>query len=271
VTESGVSSNNLFQFIGRECDATQYDSVNLYQICYMRARYYLPTWGRFLSRDPLEFSASTNFYEYANNNPVDFSDPTGTQPAPGGVGFGAGGGGGGGGGPGGIADYNNYGAGASSDMAIQSDSPTQPLGVHGVGVGLVLGRQFSVGQSAGGVYYVQEDEEDEGPETLEGYEEEQIRLNIRTAEILDEEMGRPRWAHTPGGFLGWLKNLQNPKGQPVTTGQANAIVREARRLGISVRGPEQHSPPNPWTKPHLNLGETGRVHVLVPLGYSLPQ
>jgi hypothetical protein len=33
-------------------------------------------------------------------------------------------------------------------MAIQSDSPTQPLGVHGVGVGLVLGRQFSVGQSA---------------------------------------------------------------------------------------------------------------------------
>ncbi len=56
----------------------------------------------------------------------------------------------GGGGPGGIADYNNYGAGASSDMAIQSDSPTQPLGVHGVGVGLVLGHQFSVGQSAGG-------------------------------------------------------------------------------------------------------------------------
>ena len=79
---------------------------------------------------------------------MDFSDPTGTQPAPGGVGFGAGGGGGGGGGLGGFADYNNYGAGASSDMAIQSDSPTQPLGVHGVGVGLVLGRQFSVGQSA---------------------------------------------------------------------------------------------------------------------------
>ena len=45
---------------------------------------------------------------------------------------------------------HNHGAGSSSDMAIQSDSPTQPLGVHGVGVGLVLGRQFSVGQSAGG-------------------------------------------------------------------------------------------------------------------------
>ena len=115
----------------------------------MCARYYLPTWGRFLSRDPLEFSASTNFYEYADNNPVDFSDPTGTQPTAG-VPGGFGGLGGGGGGPGGIADYNNYGAGASSDMAIQSDSPTQPLGVHGVGVGLVLERQFSLGQSAGG-------------------------------------------------------------------------------------------------------------------------
>ena len=41
-------------------------------------------------------------------------------------------------------------------MAIQSDSPTQPLGVHGVGVGLVLGRQFSLGQSAGGVYWAQQ-------------------------------------------------------------------------------------------------------------------
>ena len=100
-----------------------------------------------MSRDPLEFSASTNFYEYANNNPVDFSDPTGTQPTAG-VPGGFGGLGGGGGGPGGIADYNNYGAGSSSDMAIQSDSPTQPLGVHGVGSGFVLGRQFSLGQSA---------------------------------------------------------------------------------------------------------------------------
>ena len=80
---------------------------------------------------------------------MDFSDPTGTQPTAG-VPGGFGGLGGGGGGPGGFADYNNYGAGASSDMAIQSDSPTQPLGVHGVGVGLVLGRQFSVGQSASG-------------------------------------------------------------------------------------------------------------------------
>ncbi len=69
------------------------------------ARYYLPLWGRFLSRDPLEFSASTNFYEYANNNPVDFSDPTGAQPAPGGPGgFGAPGGG-----LGGVADYEGYG------------------------------------------------------------------------------------------------------------------------------------------------------------------
>lgn len=42
-----------------------------------RARYYDPLTGRFLSEDPLQFSASVNFYPYALNDPSRFHDPLG--------------------------------------------------------------------------------------------------------------------------------------------------------------------------------------------------
>ncbi len=42
-----------------------------------RAGYYEPATGRFLSEDPSGFKASTNFYPYVTNDPVDQTDPTG--------------------------------------------------------------------------------------------------------------------------------------------------------------------------------------------------
>jgi RHS repeat-associated protein len=45
---------------------------------YYRARYYDPVTGRFLSEDPLRFFAGeVNFYPYAEQNPVNLSDPLG--------------------------------------------------------------------------------------------------------------------------------------------------------------------------------------------------
>jgi hypothetical protein len=44
----------------------------------MRARFYDPTIGRFLSEDPIW---STNLYPYADNNPVTKIDPMGLKPA----------------------------------------------------------------------------------------------------------------------------------------------------------------------------------------------
>ena len=68
---SGTSlSSNSFQFTGREND--------LPSLYYYRARYYSPTWQRFISEDPLNVAAGdVNFYAYAGNVPTGFVDPFG--------------------------------------------------------------------------------------------------------------------------------------------------------------------------------------------------
>jgi uncharacterized protein RhaS with RHS repeats len=43
----------------------------------MRARYYDPTAGRFLSEDPTGFHGGVNFYSYVLNDPVGLVDPFG--------------------------------------------------------------------------------------------------------------------------------------------------------------------------------------------------
>jgi len=45
-----------------------------------RARYYDLATGRFLSEDPLGFTASSNFYPYVSNRTLFFRDPWGKQP-----------------------------------------------------------------------------------------------------------------------------------------------------------------------------------------------
>ena len=68
-TTSGAATTNSFACTGRELDAT-----GLY---YYRARYYDQTSGRFLSEDPFDFGAGTNFYDYAANSPIVLIDPFG--------------------------------------------------------------------------------------------------------------------------------------------------------------------------------------------------
>ena len=67
-TVSGTGGTGL-QFTGRENDGT-----GLY---YYRARYYSPTWGRFISEDELDFGGGTNLYTYALNSPPNYVDPLG--------------------------------------------------------------------------------------------------------------------------------------------------------------------------------------------------
>jgi RHS repeat-associated protein len=80
-TVSGTTPNEMMY------RGEQYDSdLGLY---YLRARYYNPLTGRFMSRDPEDGNqydpATLHKYLYADGNPVDLIDPTGratfTNPA----------------------------------------------------------------------------------------------------------------------------------------------------------------------------------------------
>ena len=71
-----ASSGSLvssFRYTGREFDT----ETSLY---YYRARYYDAAGGRFLSEDPIRFKGgSTNFYNYALQDPVLLIDPSGKR------------------------------------------------------------------------------------------------------------------------------------------------------------------------------------------------
>ncbi len=73
-TVLGTASGNPSQYTGRENDGT-----GLY---YYRARYYSPTYQRFLSEYPLGFGGGdVNLYAYAGNAPTKHKDPLGLTKA----------------------------------------------------------------------------------------------------------------------------------------------------------------------------------------------
>lgn len=60
------TDNNPFRYVGQY--GVQYEEANLY---FMRARYYDPNTGKFLSEDPIW---STNLFAYTDNNPIKYID-----------------------------------------------------------------------------------------------------------------------------------------------------------------------------------------------------
>jgi len=71
--ETNQGSNHTFGYAGMQLDR-EVGGAGQY---YAMARYYDPDTGRFLSVDPLP---SNNPYWYANNNPINLTDPTGMSP-----------------------------------------------------------------------------------------------------------------------------------------------------------------------------------------------
>jgi len=65
---SDINDTNPFRYCGEYFDGET-------GLIYLRARYYDPSVGRFISEDPVR--AGTNWYIYANNNPIMFIDPMG--------------------------------------------------------------------------------------------------------------------------------------------------------------------------------------------------
>ena len=68
-TQSAGAAIPQYGYTGREPDATG--------LVYYRARYYDPTTGRFISRDPAGMPDGVNQYAYVGNNPTNATDPTG--------------------------------------------------------------------------------------------------------------------------------------------------------------------------------------------------
>ncbi|MGA7802561.1 MAG: RHS repeat-associated core domain-containing protein, partial [Gammaproteobacteria bacterium] len=60
---------NDLKYTGREASP----DTGLY---YYRARYYDPSLGRFISEDPMGFTAGMDFYVYGNDDPVNVNDPS---------------------------------------------------------------------------------------------------------------------------------------------------------------------------------------------------
>ena len=65
------SSANPYGFTGQQ----QFGEAD--SLVFLRARYYKPSTGRFISRDPTGYEDGINLYEYAMDNPVNKTDPTG--------------------------------------------------------------------------------------------------------------------------------------------------------------------------------------------------
>lgn len=64
------TSTSPFQFTGREWDSATGLQFN-------RARYYNPTWGRFVSEDPIGLAGGPNMYGYVGDTPTMLTDPSG--------------------------------------------------------------------------------------------------------------------------------------------------------------------------------------------------
>ena len=58
-----------------------YDAGASGRFVYYRARYYDPSIGRFVSRDPIGLQGGINQYAYVDNDPINHTDPSGLIPA----------------------------------------------------------------------------------------------------------------------------------------------------------------------------------------------
>ncbi|MCG8430497.1 MAG: RHS repeat-associated core domain-containing protein [Candidatus Omnitrophica bacterium] len=64
--------SNPFRYVGKYGVQTDGDDL-----LFMRARYYKPSIGRFINKDPIGLAGGMNLYNYVGGNPIGRIDPAG--------------------------------------------------------------------------------------------------------------------------------------------------------------------------------------------------
>lgn len=290
-----------YTFTGQKNDATT-------GLMYYGARYYDTTLGRFTQADtivPNPFNPQAlNRYAYTLNNPVRYTDPTGhvscgdEDPECGG-----GGGGPGGGDP--NPDDGNENTGDNNkigDPQLPVDTGANQGGctwhchhdddTNG-GKKLLIGANAGTGGGAGRAYAMPPTSKpDRGVEYEGGSSSGGFRgflcglfgLFCESAESAASEVAggesaqvptssvRPSWIKDGNTVASWAKQLEGAYKQTQTVPDSQTVdelVQSARDYGVNIRLDAGHTDPNPWTMPHLNVGDQG-YHVVVPPDYVLP-
>jgi RHS repeat-associated protein len=79
--ENPTLTSGTFRYTARRFDPETAGSTSQPSgLYYYRARMYSPTWGRFLQPDPIGYAAGPNLYAYVGNDPLNGTDPNGTDP-----------------------------------------------------------------------------------------------------------------------------------------------------------------------------------------------
>jgi RHS repeat-associated protein len=75
-TNSAETIANPFKYVGQFGVMTDADDL-----LYMRARYYVPSVGRFINKDPVGLAGGLNLYGYVGANAINLIDPIGLSPS----------------------------------------------------------------------------------------------------------------------------------------------------------------------------------------------
>lgn len=75
VANCSETIDNPFKYVGRFGVMTDTNDL-----LYMRARYYMPSIGRFINKDPIGLVGGMNLYGYVGGNPIRLIDPSGLGP-----------------------------------------------------------------------------------------------------------------------------------------------------------------------------------------------
>jgi len=82
LTTTGSSAGSLGKYNPLRYRGYVYDTET--KLYYLQSRYYNPEWGRFINADAFAATGQgllgNNMFAYCNNNPVNYSDPTGNLP-----------------------------------------------------------------------------------------------------------------------------------------------------------------------------------------------